>query len=263
MPLPTDIALTPIKMQTLFQSVAMAILKVPIEYAGDVVSGSNLLAVPGGTSGMSVGNYVSDQQGAIQPKTQVTAVAPNQLTLNNNATANVTNEFITVSDFSQVRIDWQTTGQPMMQVTDDVCFLRALEIDNPYDRNRDVVVSDYDDDNVQFTTTYTRVWEIYFTLYGPNSFDRARILRSGMFIQDYHDTLAQSSVYFVTDPAPPRRVPDQRDGQWWERTDWGPVLFNEAVTEYRIVPAVDSVEILIETKRGLAADFTITKGQQI
>jgi hypothetical protein len=35
--------------------------------------------------------------------------------------------------------------------------------------------------------------------------------------------------------------------------------FNEAVTEFVTVPSVKSVEILLETARGVAADFTVVK----
>lgn len=93
-------------------------------------------------------------------------------------------------------------------------------------------------------TNYTRVWEVYFTVYGPNSFDNARKIRSRLFDQDIHDQFAQSQLYWVTDPPAPRRVPEFKDEQWWERVDFT-ARFNEFVTETYTAPVVQSAEIIV------------------
>jgi hypothetical protein len=255
----TDIALTPEQMETLFQSTTMAILNFPVQLAASTVVGSATISGID-TSKLKVDMYVTDQQGAIPPNTKVLKVESSDVILSNNAFANTNQELITFGDYSLVRIGWMRTGQPMQNSHEDVIYVRAIQADNQYDRIRDTLVSDYDEDNILQTTTYTRVWEIFWTLYGPNSFDRARLVHSGLMSdQGSHDVLALSNVYAVTDIMPPRRVPEQRDGQWWERSDFS-MMYNEQVTEYRIVPSVKSVEILIETQRGQASDFTVTKG---
>lgn len=161
--------------------------------------------------------------------------------------------------FNLVRVDWQTQGQPTGTVNDDITYLRALEVDNPYNRVRDVQTLPNDSQTVLQLTTYTRVWEIAWTLYGPNSFDHARILRSAMFQQAIHDELALWQLYLVTDVQAPQRVPEYFQGQWWERVDFS-VLLNEAVSETLVIGSVESVEVIIEdaTSPPPLADFTVT-----
>lgn len=159
--------------------------------------------------------------------------------------------------FDQVRVGWQPLGQPFAPPDVDVCYVRASTVDDPYNRIRDFVLANASDSTIQVTVTYTRVWEVYWTFYGPNGLDRGRLVRSGLFYQDSHDALAASNVYLISDVAETGRVPEVQDGQWWERTDLK-ARFNEAVTEYVTVPSVASVEVLLNTKDGVLADFTVS-----
>jgi hypothetical protein len=173
--------------------------------------------------------------------------------------------------YSLVRVGWQTTGQPFENVADDICYLRAVEDDDPYNRVRDVKIfaTEYDEGlyneggyggggyvgGYTQVTTYTRVWRVSWTLYGPNSFDRARMLRSALFSQSSHDLLAGSNLYFVTDVSAPRRVPEYFNGQWWERMDFE-AQFNEAVSEVQAMTTVSTVEVIVENANRIVADIT-------
>lgn len=159
--------------------------------------------------------------------------------------------------YALVRVDWQTQGQPTGTVTEDMVYVRAVEEDNPYNRIREVTYQPIDSVTMTHVTSYTRVWRVDWTLYGPNSFDRARVLRSAMFSQATHDQLAGSQLYLLTDVAAPQRVPEFFQEQWWERTDFS-VLLNEFVTETAVVGSVGSVEIIVEDVTGERADFTVT-----
>lgn len=167
------------------------------------------------------------------------------------------------SDFSFIRVDWQTQGQPNQAVDVDAIYLRSVEEDDPFNRTRDVSTepSDMGDPKqVQQVTTYTRVWRTYWCLYGPNSFDNARKLRSGLFLPAIHDYLASNfNLYLVTDIAAPRRVPEYFVGQWWERVDFD-ARFNEPVVERPAVPSVASAEIILENADGILADITVNSG---
>jgi hypothetical protein len=161
-----------------------------------------------------------------------------------------------------VRVGWQPQGQPAWQITDDVVVLNAVEDDDVYNRVRDVQTLPNDTVSLIQLTTYTRVWRAMFTLYGPNSFDRARILKSALYQQTSHDTLASANLYLVTDVIAPQRVPELYEKQWWERVDFSFQL-NEAVYEAPTVPSVASVEIIVEDAASSIAgvplaDFTVT-----
>ena len=155
-----------------------------------------------------------------------------------------------------VRIGWQTQGQPAQLITDDVVYLRALEVDDPYNRIKDR----YSDGFGNQVTEYTRVWEVYWTVYGPNSFDNARILRTRLFDQDIHDALAQSALYFVTDPRAPVRNVEEKDGQWWERCDFS-ARFNEFTVETAPEDYALSTEIVVYDQfENLVEDVTVSPG---
>lgn len=153
--------------------------------------------------------------------------------------------------YAAVRVGWQQQGQPAFKVTEDVAFLRCAEDDDQYDRIKHPSIV-----NGQQLFQYTRVWRVWWMLWGPNSFDRARILRSSLFSQAIHDLLSAASLYLVTNPRAPQRVPEHKDNQWWERTDFS-AQFNEMVTETPPVTFATSVEILGYTDQGQFCDITV------
>jgi hypothetical protein len=154
--------------------------------------------------------------------------------------------------YAAVRVGWQQVGQPAFKVTEDVVFLRCAEDDDQYNRVRDVSINSQEQQLMQ----YTRVWRVWWTLYGPNSFDNARIVRSALFSQAVHDIFSSAQLYFVTNPSAPQRVPEQKDGQWWERVDFS-ARFNEFVTETPPVTYADSVVVTLENSSGVIATIPV------
>jgi hypothetical protein len=144
------------------------------------------------------------------------------------------------SAYGEVRIGWQQEGQPAQSIDEDVVYLRAISVDDPYNRVRDV---SYPDPLTELTQ-YTRVWEAFWECLGPNSFDHVRQIRSALFTQAAHDQFTQANLYLVTDVEEPRRVPEQKDGQWWQRSDLS-ARFNEFVTESRTSQSVLSSEVIL------------------
>lgn len=147
--------------------------------------------------------------------------------------------------YNQVRIGWQQQGAPGWGITDDITVIRSVEEDDEYNRIRDV---QYELINDVYTkvTTYTRVWRVFWTIYGPNSFDNGRKMRTRLFDQDIHDQFALSNLYLVTNPTAPVRIPEEKErlGQWFERVDFS-AQFNEAVTETFVENPVEISEIVI------------------
>ena len=162
------------------------------------------------------------------------------------------------SSFNLVRVDWQTEGQPFQKIDEDICYLRSVEEDDDYNRVRDEEAVTLDSDSVQVITSYTRVWAAYWTFYGPNSNDRARVIRSMLFKAESHDTLAEQNLYLVTDPSAPVRAPELFQERWWERVDFS-ARFDEAVQEVETVGAIKSAEILVQDLNGPVADLTVER----
>src|SRR5579859_1245107 len=145
--------------------------------------------------------------------------------------------------FSAVRVAWQPMGQPSCTNTDDIVILRFTDEDDPYNRVRDVRYGA----NKQKIVTYQRTWRCHFVIYGPNSYDNARLIHSALMTNDStHDTLTAANLFFVPDPVAPQRVPEIFQSVWYERVDFS-VLFNEGVTESDTYQTVLSTHIFIET----------------
>ncbi len=108
--------------------------------------------------------------------------------------------------YSKVRVGWN--AQPGFALTDDICSIRATEADDEYNRIRDRQVAPNNSTGVYLTDTFTRVWQAHLTLYGPNSFDHARLIKSALLLDWTHDTLAASNLYLVTYLPATRRVPE-------------------------------------------------------
>lgn len=178
------------------------------------------------------------------------------------------------STSSAVRLQWPTVGAPFQQVSDDVCYLACLLIDDPYDKIRDVAVipsagwggngwgtapwGGTGNGTQQFTEqwNYTRVWEIRWCMYGPNSLDLSRILRSALYQEYFTTQLAKNNLFPVSDFPQPVRAPELINAEWWERVD-SKCLIYEFVTETINKNSVVSVEVLVNDDSGQIADVTV------
>lgn len=158
-------------------------------------------------------------------------------------------------DPSQVRVDWQTQGQPFQNNQTDVCYILCVPFDVEYSRIRDVLLTQTGETLTE-NWGYTRGWRIAWTLYGPNSTDRARMIWSAMFMEYFTDQLSLSNLYPVSDFKEPTRTPENFNAQWWERADFEVVMY-EAITETINDGIVTNVEINIEGQSGQLAQFTV------
>jgi hypothetical protein len=154
--------------------------------------------------------------------------------------------------YAAVRVGWQQQGQPAFGIDEDVVFIRCAEEDDQYNRVRDVSINSQQQQLMQ----YTRVWRVWWEFHGPNSVDRARILRSALFSQATHDALSAAQLYFVTNPTAPQRLFENKDAQWWERVDFS-ARFNEFVTETPPVTYADSVVVTLENSGGIIATIPV------
>jgi hypothetical protein len=156
---------------------------------------------------------------------------------------------------SGVRNTYPPQGQPAWKINDNIVFIAIYPVDDQYDKLRDVVyreqtpvtgeevVSDY-------TTAYTRVMEVVWTVYGPNSFDMADNIRFGILSAETLVSLAAVEVAPLTEIAAPRRAPDLFDGQWWERSDVR-CRFNVLTARTETVPYLNAANIELHTEQGL------------
>jgi hypothetical protein len=166
------------------------------------------------------------------------------------------------TSWQPVQCSWQTQGQPMTitPATQDECYLTCVPVDEDYTRIRDAswgttapVAQEWE---------YTRAWRVAWVLYGPNATDRARMIRSALYMDYFNDQLNLSALYPVSDPPEIQRVPEQINMQWYDRADFWIMLY-EQVNETLTFPTgniVTSVEVKLNADDlGQTADFTVTK----
>lgn len=155
-----------------------------------------------------------------------------------------------------VRIGWQTQGQPAWKITEDVCILRATKDNDEYSRTREQLLEKNGPDGIYQRMSYTQVWTIHFTLYGPNADSRADRIVSSFSLDWAHDALAQNNIYSVTTWNRPQHAPENFQGQWWNRADID-LKFNECVLEYVSIPSAASVDVTLQPNVGASSSFTV------
>ena len=154
----------------------------------------------------------------------------------------------------KVRIAWPSgSGAPAWKITDDVVFLRIAPYNDPYAQQMGTIYTAGSSDTSNVETAYTRVYSVYWIVYGPNSFDNVETIRNGLYSSD----LSASNLYVVLDMPVPIRDPEIFDGRWWERSDLS-ARFNELVQRQGIVPTISSVNIQIKTEEGVTIDANST-----
>ena len=153
--------------------------------------------------------------------------------------------------YQKVRISWPTEGQPAWDVADDVVFLRCFEIDDPYNRQRHAKITaiDGDSQNLNQATTYTRVINVTWIVYGPSSHENVNAIRDHILDQLNLDVLALNNLHILPFMKAPVRVPELYNGLWYEREDFS-IMFNEKTVINLVIPAITSAEITLSDNSG-------------
>lgn len=158
-------------------------------------------------------------------------------------------------DPAQVRVDWQSQGQPDVALpSQDSCYISCVPENVEYRAVRDRTYSGTGP--VTETWVYTRGWRFSWDLYGPNSADRARQIHSALFMDYFCEQFELSNLYPVLDPAEPTRLPIEHNAQWYEHSHFS-CVFYEQITETIQDAVVTSVEVKVYDSTGQVADVNI------
>lgn len=148
------------------------------------------------------------------------------------------------SSQSRVRIGWPTKGAPAWKREEDVAFLLINYDDDPITRQVDISYTESAPDVAIRSSSYTRVLQVSWVFYGPNSFDDADRIRHGLFLPLSTDALKANNMALILDMTAPIRSPELFNGQWWERTSFY-ARFNELVVRRTEVPYLKSADVQI------------------
>jgi len=158
----------------------------------------------------------------------------------------------------KVRIAWAPEGMPTFKITDDLVFLRVVEIDSPINRLRNITYNPPATLTGKQVTEYTRVIEAHWTFYGPNGFERADLIRHSIFLDTYKYMFNSNNLYLITDVQAPIRTPEEFMSQWWSRTDFI-ATFNEYVKREDDIEYLQTADITIVTDSDYEQTIDITE----
>lgn len=245
----SDTILTQTELENLFQSLTSTILGTSL--ASALTSGAvyTSLSVNALTIALSSGDsIVIDDSGTTQTVTVSADAAV-------GATSISVASFTATSDFSvgasvyepnnTVRIEWPTDGAPSWSITQDVCFLQMTPVDDNYGHYVQTEFVPLDANMATVNQTYTDGVRVEWTFYGPNAFDNARLIWASLFTESVKSTLQQNNIPLVTDVPKPVRVPENYDGQWWNRATVY-ANFNELVIRQSTVAYLQSADIQVK-----------------
>jgi hypothetical protein len=145
----------------------------------------------------------------------------------------------------KVRISRQTTSSPAFKVTDDVVFIQIYPYNSSFAKQRDVGYSGYDSFNANRVINYSRVWEVSWICYGPNSSQNIETIRNQIFMPTFTNQAKTKNMYLITDTGMPRYAPEIFNDQWWERWDLS-ARYNEGVVRIDKVPYLNDINIVIQ-----------------
>lgn len=275
----TSSALTQQVMQAIFQALTCNVMgfMAAQPFAGAVVVNDSNEITMSSVVGIKVGFHITDvlnvygggQYGdggyggpsVIPDGTVVEQILGNVLVISNRATGNAT-EVVYLTDpqtNTLVRNVWQQEGAPAWGIEDNVAFVKCTaEPSHPYNLVRDEGITQNEDGSVTQVREYTRVWRVHWSAYGPYCFGNLSLLRSALQLDVTIIPLTGYALYVMPDIQDPLFDRELFDGRWWPRSLMD-ALFYEQVTETITSNTVRSVELVVETKDGVALDFTVTQ----
>lgn len=165
---------------------------------------------------------------------------------------------VAMSGFNEsfVRRTFEPNSQPAHEMSQSVIYFNVSPVDNPYDKQRDITYTEGNPTYAEETIRYTRVMQVDWSIYAPNAYDIADIIRVAILTDRIRDMLAPHAIYPITDIRAPQRVPYPFNAQWWERVDLS-VLFNVYTTRSGQVPLLESAEVTVTESGGLSQTIII------
>lgn len=148
----------------------------------------------------------------------------------------------------KVRLTWSQDGAPAWGIAEDIVFIRITPIDDVIARPQDVLYDTSAPDYAQKEIGYTRVHKIDWTLYGPNSYDNADLIRYKILTREFLEEFKKYNLYLITNVPLPTRFPEIFNGQWWERTDFQ-AQYNELVIRRSQTPYFSATDFQIFTSK--------------
>lgn len=127
-----------------------------------------------------------------------------------------------------------TTGrgnsQPFQNPAEDICYYTVLPADNAINRQMDTRYEALGENAAKQIHSYTRVFLLQLTFYGPNAYDNACKVRMELISGGRDNLLAKRGLHIVPDIAEPNLTWELYQNRWLMRSDLA-AQFNNRVTD--------------------------------
>lgn len=147
-----------------------------------------------------------------------------------------------------IRLKYPKNGQPDWKIDEDIVFINSSEKDDAYGKQNDSLLT-AENGTVIRRRSRTRVWQVLFSVYGPNSYDYINKIKDGVFAEEVKNYLSRNAVFLIPDLPIAVQANELFAGHWWER--WDITLnFNEQYTApAEDIGHIDNVNILMHANR--------------
>lgn len=147
---------------------------------------------------------------------------------------------VTGMENDQVLIQYPREGQPSGKIGTDYAYVKL----SPEPDERSITKSrkqrlNAETGKYEVTQYSQRTLTLYIVFYGPNSSALATLFADRLYHPDIKYQLDLLGLYMVPDRTEgPTRLPENHNGQWWERCDLGLRFYQSVVT----VSEIDYIE---------------------
>lgn len=163
-------------------------------------------------------------------------------------------EKITGIENSNIRISYQTTGMPSIEVDTDYCFV-ALSFFNSAFTSPIETKFDAINEIEHYQATRGIVANLVF--YGLNAFENASKVKIMTKDSSIMKNLRKEQIYLICDTEEPRRVPVLINQQWYDQV-YLDLRFYQKIMYNTDRHYIDSVEVKVFAEQ-YDEDFTISK----
>lgn len=117
-----------------------------------------------------------------------------------------------------IRFKYPVNGQVDWKIDENIVFINLSEKDDDYAKQID---SRYitEDGTVKRYMARTRVWNVNYTVYGPDAYDIVNQIKDGVFTQSIHDLMSRNSVFLIPNLPSLIQANEMFAGKWWQRWD--------------------------------------------
>ena len=115
---------------------------------------------------------------------------------------------------ANIRISYQTSGMPFIDIDNDYCFVALNFFSSPYTKP---IKIDFDAINEVETYKSLRGITANLVFYGANAFENAtkvRVMSKDTYLMK---NLRSAGIYLICDTEEPRRVPTLINQQWYDQ----------------------------------------------